>query len=596
MGSASLFFDRLLKLPADACAQIATTAPDTDLWKQARAAVDSALKTGIPAARQEEVRQALGVARSSFDHQIGGVVADLGAAAIAGILVRDVPNLGGAARTLYQPFEAVMPYDEIDRQVASALGAATSGGMPVDPRTIDAKYKQFPSFGDWAQRAHVDVARWETYKARLPERGALDDETLRRAREVVARAAAVDTGAIEGLYEVDQGFTYSVAFETAVMESLLEAKGAHVRALIESQINAYQTVLDFATELRPIAEAFIRTLHAEITAEQDTYLAATSLGYQEQQLPKGEYKHHPNHVRTPNGGFFAYAPVDIVAPEMHRFVEELQSGAFQGAHPIVQAAYAHYAFVRIHPFADGNGRVARALASVFTYRARSIPVLFLADRRAEYLNALRAADADDPQAFVDFVLERTIDAIMLAVDSFAAAAGPQPETEIARLGRAYSTRGGYSHVEVDLAGYRVFDAFRTSLRVQADEAGKAAQLKVQMEDGRDAQHTIQGEVHRQPVAKGSRWTALVLESPAPGLAAVRRLLVLEVPADADRDDEIVVRALTDGATLAIRMTESHPELSTSAQIRVRVFAGSVLARALADLREAVQKTLKKAGY
>jgi Fic family protein len=53
---------------------------------------------------------------------------------------------------------------------------------------------------------------------------------------------------------------------------------------------------------------------------------------------------------------------------------------------------AHYAFVAIHPFADGNGRVARALASVFTYRAYSVPVLILAESRNDYLTNLEAAD------------------------------------------------------------------------------------------------------------------------------------------------------------------------------------------------------------
>lgn len=30
---------------------------------------------------------------------------------------------------------------------------------------------------------------------------------------------------------------------------------------------------------------------------------------------------------------------------------------FVKAHPVLQAAWAHFAFVAVHPFADGNGRV-----------------------------------------------------------------------------------------------------------------------------------------------------------------------------------------------------------------------------------------------
>ena len=47
-------------------------------------------------------------------------------------------------------------------------------------------------------------------------------------------------------------------------------------------------------------------------------------------------------------------------------------------HPAVQAAYAHYALTAIHPFADGNGRLARTVASVFLMRSAGVP-LFLVE-------------------------------------------------------------------------------------------------------------------------------------------------------------------------------------------------------------------------
>src|SRR5438876_1237932 len=81
------------------------------------------------------------------------------------------------------------------------------------------------------------------------------------------------------------------------------------------------------------------------------------------------------HVQLPDGSLHVYAPVDQTRDEMARLVRELNSGEFAGAHPIIQAAYAHHAFVSIHPFSDGNGRVARALASVYLYRSARIPLL-----------------------------------------------------------------------------------------------------------------------------------------------------------------------------------------------------------------------------
>jgi Fic family protein len=146
--------------------------------------------------------------------------------------------------------------------------------------------------------------------------------------------------------------------------------------------------VDLATKAEPFTEAAIRTLHAQVVAGQKTYRVVTAVGFQEQPLPKGVYKILPNHVRRGDGKPHAYAPVDVTAVEMHRLVEEMRSEHFLTAHPVLQASYAHYALVAIHPFSDGNGRVARALASVFVYRARSIPFLVLADQLPPYFAAL----------------------------------------------------------------------------------------------------------------------------------------------------------------------------------------------------------------
>ena len=216
---------------------------------------------------------------------------------------------------------------------------------------------------------------------------------------------------------MDRGFTFTVALETATWEAALEKKGEYVKSLFEAQLHAYDFVLDLATKAEPISEAAIRALHVEVCRAQSTYRVITSLGPQEQSLPKGQYKTLPNHVRTRKGTDHSYAPVDVTPAEMARLTVELRSDEFLGAHPVIQAAYAHYCLVVIHPFADGNGRVARALASAFTYRAISMPIVILSEQREIYLNALESADVGDYQTFVDFMLARSLDTIGLVSES-----------------------------------------------------------------------------------------------------------------------------------------------------------------------------------
>ena len=127
---------------------------------------------------------------------------------------------------------------------------------------------------------------------------------------------------------------------------------------------------------------------------------------------------------------------------MQRLVTELRSPEFITAHPAIQAAYAHYGLVVVHPFADGNGRVARALASVFAYREMSMPIVILTEQKDLYLDALEAADSGEYQQFVHFMTDRMLDTMNLVEDSIRTAVMPNPMSELADFERLYLTRVG----------------------------------------------------------------------------------------------------------------------------------------------------------
>lgn len=59
-------------------------------------------------------------------------------------------------------------------------------------------------------------------------------------------------------------------------------------------------------------------------------------------------------------------PADQIVHEMHRFLDWWQKSHpdQNNTDPIIRAGIAHYWFVAIHPFADGNGRIARALSDM----------------------------------------------------------------------------------------------------------------------------------------------------------------------------------------------------------------------------------------
>ena len=288
--------------------------------------------------------------------------------------------------------------------------------MPSPPplEAADSLYRGFPEFPSWGPLQPEDIDLWSRFAASLEERRkAATPEALKASVDVAIRAAALDTGAIEGLYTVDRGFTMTVAVQGLAWEQMIEERGAGVRELFEAQLAGYDLVLDAVTQKQPITEAWTRALHETLCAPQETYRVRTPSGRQEHELPKGQYKTQPNHVLLKDGTVYAYAPVDQVPAEMHRLVEQLRSPEFEAAHPVLQASWVHYAFVAIHPFADGNGRVARALASVYFYRCCSIPLLVFADQANAYLDALSSADLRNPRPLIVFFLNRGIDATQL---------------------------------------------------------------------------------------------------------------------------------------------------------------------------------------
>lgn len=463
----------------------------------------------------------------------------------------------------------------------------SSDRRAVNIYKLDTSYKPFPPFTTWTQAA-VDAARWDRYSGLVQSRKGISDELLKRAREIVDRAAAVDTGAIEGLYETNRGITFTIATQAAQWETMLDPKS---RSYFETQLHAYDYVLDFATQQVPIAEAWIRELHNQITISQDTYLVNTPQGPQEQPLRKGEYKIHPNHVRLPDASVHAYAPVDLTADEMHRLCIELNSEEFLSAHPILQASYAHYGLVVIHPFADGNGRVARALGSVFTYRSSSVPLLILVENRQSYLDSLRTADAGNYQPFVDFILESGLDAIRLFDESIRAAMAPSIDDAVAELKGLFVTKGGYSHKDVDKAGENFINAFEEAMKQQTEKITIPQIVGVSIGGGRHSKGGA-GPGYRIPHISKNR-LIFNFSTASPANANVGRSYSLSVPKDCDHDDDfILARDDLRSDSVEARITELLPQASPALQMRLNIVALRIVSEAINELQTAAAKKLK----
>ena len=118
----------------------------------------------------------------------------------------------------------------------------------------------------------------------------------------------------------------------------------------------------------------------------------------------GDYKTTPNNVRTSTGETYYFTPPDQVAPAMSDLIDWYRTKESEGEHPIVVAATLHYRFVRIHPFDDGNGRMARLLMNLILIKHGYTVAIIRQDGREEYIDTLEQVDkTEDLTEFINYV-------------------------------------------------------------------------------------------------------------------------------------------------------------------------------------------------
>ncbi len=162
-------------------------------------------------------------------------------------------------------------------------------------------------------------------------------------------------------------------------------------------------IFDFISQRRELSTSYIKELHAALLRSQTHTDAVDALG-RDVVIPvtRGVWKTLPNSP-TRDGTLYAYAPPEQVASEMDQLIALHGRHRQQGIAPDVQAAWLHHRFAQIHPFQDGNGRVARALASLVLVQAGLFPLVVTRDDRIEYLDALEAADNCKLKPLVDLI-------------------------------------------------------------------------------------------------------------------------------------------------------------------------------------------------
>lgn len=152
---------------------------------------------------------------------------------------------------------------------------------------------------------------------------------------------------------------YVVNADDALSQANVVAKERDVQEVIN-----YRSVMQWIDQWRDFigkeviySEEILKTLHGLTTQR---ILPDDQIGkYRQQQVV----------VRSVTTGEIAYRPpVSLEIPYLlEDFFEWLNSEDARKLHPVLRAAITHFQLVHIHPFTEGNGRTARALATLVLY-------------------------------------------------------------------------------------------------------------------------------------------------------------------------------------------------------------------------------------
>jgi fido (protein-threonine AMPylation protein) len=257
------------------------------------------------------------------------------------------------------------------------------------------------------------------------KKGIVDDKRITDFNAHLAREWAIETGIIEGVYTLDRGITQTL-IERGIDSAYIPHDATNrdpelVARIIQAHAEVLEGLFAFVTGERAVSIGYVKELHSALLRYQDSFVVFNQFGQKfEKALEKGSYKTLPNNPRRADGTVHEYCPPEHVASEMDRLIELHQQHAKRGIHCHTQAAWLHHAFTQIHPFQDGNGRVARALASLVFIKSDFFPLVVNRNDRERYIDALEAADRGDllplGQLFAQIQKRALTRAIGMAVD------------------------------------------------------------------------------------------------------------------------------------------------------------------------------------
>ncbi len=223
---------------------------------------------------------------------------------------------------------------------------------------------------------------------RLSSMRPIPTDTLKRLHEEMRLVHTYHSNAIEGN-------TLTLQETKLVLEEGLTIGGKSLREHLEASNNAkaFDRIEELAKKKCSINHVTIQEIHEIVTKS----------------ILEDAGKYRTKNVRI-TGAVRAPPDWSKIIKLMDELIDDVSKSK---VHPIETASFLHHIFVAIHPFSDGNGRVARLLTNLYLISRNFPPIVLKKEDRGKYYKCLRAADAGNLNLFTDFITKSVDESLSL---------------------------------------------------------------------------------------------------------------------------------------------------------------------------------------
>jgi len=233
----------------------------------------------------------------------------------------------------------------------------------------------------------------EQKKKKLDSLRPLSKDASKRIMEDIRLRHTYHSDAIEGN-------TLTLQETKLVLETGITIGGKPLKDHIEARndAEAFDLMMNLVNSKKEISQEIIQQIHEFVT--------------------KGILK-NPGHYRIEN---VTITGANIRPPSFLKIVklmdEYIQNIKKLKLQTIKKAAYIQHEFVRIHPFLDGNGRVARLITNLYLMKKGYPPIIIQKEDRKNYYKSLIKADHGDLSDFATFIARAVSDSLQYYLSSF----------------------------------------------------------------------------------------------------------------------------------------------------------------------------------